>query len=106
MKEVYDKISGKFENPRYAGNVEEGLKELASGDYGLVITDYDLGDKFPQGGLKIIEAAKNKGLTRILMSKKNHRKEAEELGVIFLFKKEIFESKNINKLIGSRDGRK
>ena len=105
-KEVYDRISGHFKNPRYAGGVEEGLKELASGNYDLIISDYHLGENSPQGGLEIIRAAKNKGLKRILMSKENHRKEAKELGAIFVFKKEIFESKNINELIVNQDGRK
>jgi len=105
-KEVYDRISGKFENSRYAKTVKEGLRELASGDYNLIVSDYHLTEEYPQGGLEIIRAAKKKGLTGILMSKENHRKEAEELGAIFLFKKELFESKNINELIGSRDGRK
>ena len=106
MKEVYDKISGNFKNPRYAGTVEEGLKELTSGNYDLIVSDYHLGEEAPQGGLEIMSAAKNKGLKRILMSKENHREEAEELGAIFMFKKEIFESKNINELIANQDGRK
>ena len=105
-KEVYDRISDLFKNPRYAGSMEEGLRELASGDYDLIVSDYHLGDEFPQGGLEIIRAAKKKGLIGILMSKENHRKEAEELGAIFMFKKELFESKNINELIVNQDGRK
>jgi len=106
MKEVYDNISGKFENPTYAGTVEEGLEKIASGDYDSVISDYDLGKKSPQGGEEIIRAAKNKGLKIILMSTKNHRKEAKELGAIFIFKKELLESKDINKLLMDYDGRK
>ena len=98
-KEVYDKISGKFENPTYASTLEEGLEKIASGNYDSVISDYDLGKKSRKGGEEIIRAAKDNGLKIILMSKENHRKEAEELGAIFLFKKELFESKNINKLI-------
>ena len=105
-KEIYDRISGKFENPQYAGTLEEGLRRVASGNYNLIISDYHLGESFPQGGLEIIRAAKNKGLKRILMSQENHREEAKELGAIFLFKKELFESKNINELIGDRNGRK
>ena len=40
------------------------------------------------------------------MSKENHKEEAKELGARFMFKKEIFESKNINELIMNQDGRK
>ncbi len=106
MEVVYKKLKDKFKNPTYARTVEEGLRELASGNYDLVISDYHLGDEFPQGGLEIIRAAKDKGLKRILMSKENHREEAKGFGAMFMFKKEIFESKNINKLLMGDDGRK
>jgi len=98
MKDVYDEISGYFKNSTYAGSVEEGLKELASGNYDLVISDYHLGENSPRGGLEIIRAAKDKGLIRILMSTENHEKEAKELGAIFIFKKKM--------LIKNQDGRK
>lgn len=91
MEVVYNKISSCFKYPTYANNVEKGLREIASGNYDLVISDYHLGDEFPKGGLEIIRAAKDKGLIRILMSTENHRKEAKELGAIFMFKKELFE---------------
>jgi CheY-like chemotaxis protein len=105
-KEVYDRISGHFENPTYAGTVEEGLKEIASGDYDLVVSDYHLSDDAPKGGLEIIRAANARGLDSILMSKENHRKEAEELGTTFIFKKELLESENINELLMGDNGRK
>ena len=105
-KEVYDKISDKFENPTYAGTVKDGLRKLHSGKYDVIVTDYHLGDEFPRGGLEIIRAAENEGLIRILMSTENHEEEAKELGARFVFKKEIFESKNINELIKNQDGRK
>ena len=106
MNIVYEKLKDKFTNPEYAGTVEEGLEKIASGNYKLIISDYDLGKKSRKGGEKIIRAAKKEGLTGILMSKENHRKEAEELGAIFMFKKEIFESEDINKLLEDYDGRK
>jgi len=99
-KEVYDRISGHFKNPTYANTLEEGLKEIASGDYDLVVSDYHLSDDAPKGGLEIIRAANARGLDSILMSKENHRKEAEELGTTFIFKKELLESENINELLG------
>ena len=95
MKEVYDKISPLFKNPKHAGSFEEGMKEVASGNYKLIISDYDLGEDYPQGGLEIMRVAKDKGLKRILMSKENHKEEAKELGAIFSFKKELFKIKNI-----------
>jgi DNA-binding response OmpR family regulator len=100
MEEVYDEISHYFESPIYAKTMEEGLKEIASGNYDLVISDYHLGDEFPRGGLEIIKAAEKKGLKSILMSTENHEKEAEELGAKFMFKKELFG------LLGDYDGRK
>jgi CheY-like chemotaxis protein len=105
-KEVYDKISGHFENPTYAGTVKEGLREIASGNYDLIISDYHLSDESPQGGLEIIRAANARGLDSILMSKENHRKEAEELGTTFIFKKDLLESENINDLLMGDNGRK
>ena len=99
MEDVYEKLKGHFKDSRYAKTVEEGLRELASGNYDLIISDYHFENSL-QGGLEIIKAAKNKGLTRILMSKENHRKEAKELGAIFMFKKELF------KLLEGYDGRK
>ena len=100
MKEVYDKLKDKFKDSTHARTVEEGLKEIAFGNHYLVISDYHLSDDALRGGLKIIKAAKDKGLTSILMSTKNHRKEAKELGAIFMFKKELF------KLLEDYDGRK
>ena len=106
MNIVYEKLKDKFTNPEYAGTVKDGLRKLHSGKYDVIVSDYHLGKKSPQGGLEIIRAAKKEGLTGILMSKENHRKEAEELGAIFMFKKEIFESEDINKLLEDYDGRK
>jgi len=106
MEEVYRRISRKFENPTYAGTVEKGLKEIASGNYDLIISDYHLGDEAPKGGEEIIRAAKAKGLDCILMSRDYHEKEAEELGARFIFKKKLLESKNINKLLMDYDRRK
>lgn len=99
-KKVYDRISNYFEYSTYAGTVEEGLEEIASDNYDLVISDYHLGEGSPEGGLEIIRAAKDKGLKSILMSTENHRKEAEDLGIRFVFKKELF------KLLEDYDGRK
>lgn len=106
QKEVYDKISNYFEYSTYAGTVEEGLEKIALDNYDLVISDYHLGEGSPKGGLEIIRAAKEKGLKSILMSTENHEKEAKELGAIFIFKKELFGSGNINELIMNQDGRK
>ena len=100
MEEVYNRLSRYFKNPTYAKNVEEALEEIASGNYNLVISDYHLGENSPRGGLEILKAAEDEKLIRILMSKENHRKEAEELGAIFMFKKELF------KLLEDYDGRK
>ena len=91
MKEVYDRISGHFKDPGYAKNVKGALEEIASGNYKLLISDCHLGEDSPKGGLEIIKAVKDEKLIRILMSKENHRKEAEDLGAIFMFKKELFE---------------
>ncbi len=105
MKEVYDRISNYFEYSKHARSVEEALKEIASGNYDLVISDYHLGKKSPKGGLEIIRAAKDKGLAVILMSKENHKEEAEELGAIFMFKKELLGLENIYGLF-IQDGRR
>ena len=100
MEEVYNKISGCFKNPTYARTVEEALEKINSGNYKLVISDCYLSEDSPKGGLEILKAVKDKGLIRILMSTENYRKEAEKLGAIFMFKKELF------KLLEGYDGRK
>jgi len=106
MREVYDKLKDKFKNPTYASTLEEGLEKMASGDYELVISDYHLTEKAPKGGLKIIRAAKDRGLDCILMSRDYHKEEAEELGARFIFKIRLLKSKNIKELIKEDDERK
>ena len=106
MEDVYEKLKNKFKDSTYAKTVEKGLEEIASDNYKLVITDWDLGEYAPQGGGEIIIAAKNRGLDCILMSKEYHGKEAEKLGTRFIFKKVLLESKNIRGLIKGDGGRK
>jgi len=106
MEEVYRKLQNKFKDSTYVGTVEKGLEEIALGNWDLVISDYDFGKDAPQGGEKIIRAAKAKRLDCILMSRDYHEKEAEKLGVRFIFKKKLLASKNINELIVDQDGRK
>jgi len=100
MEKVYNKISGYFKNPTHARTVEKALEEINSGNYKLVISDCYLSKDSPRGGLEIIEATKDKEIISLLMSKENHRKEAEDLGAMFMFKKELF------KLLEGYDGRK
>ncbi len=71
----------------YAKTEKHALKKIKENNYDIVLTDYYLGKTSQKGGLNIIQAAKNKGLKTILMSKENHKKEASDLGVEFVFKK-------------------
>jgi len=76
----------------YAKTERQALKKIKENNYEIVLTDYYLGKKSQKGGLKIIQAAKEKGLKAILMSKENHKKEASEAGVEFVFKKNFQKS--------------
>ena len=92
MKEVYDKISKHFGENGYAPTLNDAIKEINSGKYDKVITDYHLGDDAPQGGLEVARTARDRGLSVILMSRENHREEARKLDVDFKFKKELIEN--------------
>ena len=81
----------------YAKTERQALKKIKENNYEIVLTDYYLGKRSQKGGLKIILAAKDKGLKTILMSKENHKKEAVEMGVNFVFKKNFPKSIKISR---------
>ena len=95
MNEVWDEVSpylNKLYNLDYANNAKRALELIRDNNYGLVVSDYDLGENSPRGGLKVIRTAREKGLRAILISTENHELKASELGAKFMFKKEFFES--------------
>lgn len=73
----------------YAETEKKALEMINQHRYNFVVTDYFLGNNSPRGGIKIIRAAKDKGLRVVLMSKENHRKEAKQEGAEFIFKKDL-----------------
>ena len=96
MKEVRDKIAGRWANNLYeidyASNEKEALEKLKNNNYHSVITDYDLNGDSHKEGLNIIKAAKEKGIEVMLISKENHEQEALEAGAYkFEFKKDFLE---------------
>lgn len=90
MKEVYDVLNNSEID--YASNKTEAIEKINSGSYDLVISDYNLGNNYPKGGLDIVKAAKLKGIETILISRENHEREALEIGADkFMFKKRFLE---------------
>lgn len=91
MREVYDKLKRKFKDSDYASNSADALTKIKQRNYSKVITDYHLGEKEPEGGLKVLEEASKRGIESILMSTENHEEEALKYGFKFIFKKELIE---------------
>ncbi len=92
MEWVYEEAKLKLKDKYiidYAKTELQALKKIKENHYDLVVTDYYLGKNSPKGGLKIIRAAKEKGLKAILMSKENRKKEALQEGAEFIFKKNL-----------------
>lgn len=93
MEWVYETARLKMSNRydiTYAKNATDALKKINEKEYDLVVTDYHLGNKSRKGGLRIIMAAKEKGLRAILMSMENKKEEAAKAGVKFIFKKNLY----------------
>jgi DNA-binding response OmpR family regulator len=93
-KEVYDKLEGTIlkYSVDYVNNKKDALEKIRNGNYRLVVSDYDLGEEDPTGGLEIInEAVKKKTLVTILTSTENHKHEAWDIGAMFMIKKRLFE---------------
>lgn len=94
MKEVYDKLEGIILKYRvkYVNNKEDAVKEIKNGEYRVVITDYNLGEDNPQGGIEVIEESVKRGtLLTILTSTENHKHEAWDAGAMFMIKKSLFD---------------
>jgi len=90
-------LSGEY-STYWAKTREEALEQIKRDDYNLVITDYHLGDKAPEGGLDVIAESCRQGLPVISISRDNHRNEALNSGANrFVFKKEFFN--NIENII-------
>ncbi len=90
MKEVYTALNNSEID--YASNETEAIEKINSGNYDLVVSDYHLGEDSPRGGLNVLQKAKSKGIEIILISRDNHKNEALELGIKFIFKKDFIES--------------
>jgi len=73
----------------YASTQKQALEMIKINKYDIVVTDLYLGPRCPKGGLRVIKAAKERGLKAVLMSMENHRKEARAEGVRFMFKKQL-----------------
>lgn len=92
MIEIYNKISDKIQVD-YSDSEEDAIKKINSNNYDLVVSDYHLGKNSPQGGLNVIQAAKRRGIEKIiLISKDNHERECLDAGADeFVFKMEFIE---------------
>lgn len=89
MKEVYEQIKDAT-GVDYSGTEEDALRQIASGNYGLVVSDYNLGRGSPKGGLRVVATARAKGIETILISRQDHEKEGLAAGASrFMFKKEF-----------------
>ncbi|MBU2562359.1 MAG: response regulator [Nanoarchaeota archaeon] len=96
MREVYEEIvatSREGDVLDYARNPPEAIRMMDEDrNYNRVVTDYHLGENYPNGGIKVVRAATERGLKCILMSTKNHQKEAIEAGAnCFVFKRELLQ---------------
>lgn len=89
MREVYEKLRGKFGESDYASNVRDALIKINNGSYTKIFTDYDLGEGSPEGGKEVLRMAHEKGIESILMSTENHEEEALKFDAKFIFKKEL-----------------
>ncbi len=85
----------------WAKTRDEALMQIGQHplDYDLVISDWHLGESYPDGGREVITTAYKTGIPVISISKDDeHKNEALEAGAKrFMFKKEFFN--NIEKTI-------
>jgi DNA-binding response OmpR family regulator len=85
---------------------DDAIEKIKNGNYRVVITDYHLGEKSPQGGIDIVrEAVNKKTILTILTSIENHKQEAWDNGAAFMYKKNLVESLS-HILEGNTNGRK
>ena len=83
-------LSGKY-SMCWTNTKQEALQQINKNKYDLVITDFELGEDEPTGGLEVIKEAYKKHFPVVSISMANHRKEVEGLGLCkFIFKKEFF----------------
>lgn len=83
-------LSGKH-SMYWADNVPEALDQIKKNKYDLVITDWHLGDSFPNGGSNVILAAYAWNIPVISISSENKKYEALEDGANrFVFKRQFW----------------